>query len=177
MQLDDELKRTKLKQLYEKYKNRMYASAYKILNNPQKAEDAVHDSFIAIAKNIDKLEELDSVSTASYVIKAAKNHALNQSKKYNNEVPSAISDSDILFDENILDVICTKESYSAVVEAILSLDEKYRDVLSLYYLNELTVSQIAVLLSRNRNTVKQQLARGRKKLISIIEKEKKLYDK
>ena len=50
-------------------------------------------------------------------------------------------------------------------------DEKYRDVLSLYYLNELTVSEIADLLSRKEGTVKQQLARGRHKLINMIEKE------
>ena len=51
--LPDELKQEKLKQIYEKYKNRMYISAYRILNDPHKAEDAVHDSFIAISRNLD----------------------------------------------------------------------------------------------------------------------------
>ena len=169
--LPDELKQEKLKQIYEKYKNRMYISAYRILNDPHKAEDAVHDSFIAISRNLEKINEIDSVRTASYVIKAAKNTALNQNKKNSYEFLSVISDDEISSDENLLDSICTEENYNNVVNAIMSLDEKYRDVLSLYYFNELTISQIASLLSRKENTVKQQLARGRKKLIENIEKE------
>ena len=171
MQIKDETQMEKLKKLYDTYKNRMYISACRILNDPQKAEDAVHDSFIAISRNIEKLDEVDSLKTASYCIKAAKNTALNQVKKSFNEIPSLMNDEDIFFEENMLDMICSKENYRKVVECIMSLDEKYRDVLSLYYLNELTVPEIADLLSRKEGTVKQQLARGRHKLINIIEKE------
>lgn len=171
MQLKDEEQRSKLSGIYEKYKNRMYISACRILNDPQKAEDAVHDSFIAISKHLDKIEDVDSVSTAAYVIKAAKNHAINQVRKSFNEIPSLISDEEILLDEDMLDKLCTKENYKRVVSAIMSLDDRYRDVLSLYYFNELSVREIADLLCRKETTVKQQLARGRRKLINIIEKE------
>ncbi len=171
MQIKDEQQREKLRKLYDTYKNRMYISACRILNDPQKAEDAVHDSFIAISRNLEKIDDVDSLKAASYCIKAAKNTALNQAKKSFNEIPSLMSDEDIFLEENMLDMICTKDSYKKVVVAIMSLDEKYRDVLSLYYLNELTVPEIADLISRKENTVKQQLARGRHKLINMIEKE------
>ena len=171
MHIKDEPQREKLTRLYEKYKNRMYISACRILNDPQKAEDAVHDSFIAISRNIDKIDDVDSLKAASYCIKAAKNTAFNQVKKSFNEIPTLMNDEDIFFEENMLDMICTKDNYNKVVDSILRLDEKYRDVLSLYYLNELTVSEIADLLSRKEGTVKQQLARGRHKLINMIKKE------
>jgi len=74
-------------------------------------------------------------------------------------------------EDRLLDELCTRENLKKVVSAILALDEKYRDVLSLYYLNELTVPEIAKTLSRKESTVKQQLVRGRKILISNIEKE------
>ncbi len=171
MLLKEEADRIKLEQIYEKYKNRMFVSAYRILGDPHKAEDAVHDSFIAISRNLDKITDIDSVSTASYLIKAAKNTALNQRKKSFYEIPSYVSDEDMSADEDTLENICTQENYRIIVDGILSLEEKYRDVLSLYYLNELSVSEIADLLSRKENTVRQQLARGRRKLINIIEKE------
>lgn len=174
---EDASEKNKLEQIYEKYKNRMFVSACRILGDIHNAEDVVHDTFIAISRNLDKIGDIDSVSTASYVIKAAKNTALNYKKKSLNEIPSVISDDEIASDENTLDNLCTKENYKKIVKAIMSLDEKYRDVLSLYYLNELTVSQIADLLCRKDNTVKQQLARGRRKLINIIEKETDFYDK
>ncbi|MBO5936912.1 MAG: sigma-70 family RNA polymerase sigma factor, partial [Clostridia bacterium] len=74
-------------------------------------------------------------------------------------------------DESLLDEICRKESYNEIITAILSLDERYRDVLTLYYLNDLSLSEIASLQGTKENTVKQQLYRGRRKLIDTIKKE------
>ncbi len=170
-QTDADIKKQKLTEIYEKYRNRMYITACRILNDPYLAEDAIHEAFVAISKNLDKIGDVDSIQTASYVIKAAKSRAINMKKQKVCEMPTLISDEDAKSDETALDSICEKENYSYIVSAILSLDEKYRDVLSLYYLNELTVAEISHILYRKENTVKQQLARGRRKLIYIIEKE------
>lgn len=161
----------KLAEIYEKYRNRMYITACRILDDPYLAEDAVHEAFVAISKNLGKIGDTDSIQTASYVIKAAKSRALNMVRQKVCEMQTLISDEDAKEDDNALDSICQKENYSYIVSAIHSLDEKYRDVLSLYYLNELTVAEISHLLSRKETTVKQQLFRGRRKLIYIIEKE------
>lgn len=167
----------KLVEIYNTYRNRMYIAACRILKDPYLAEDAVHDAFIAISRNIDKLDSTDSIKTASYVIKAAKNTAINMIKKNRQEMPVLISEEDIRNEEDTLNTICTQDNYSHIVDCIVSLDEKYRDVLSLYYLNELTVKEIAQTLSRKESTVKQQLARGRRKLISLIGKETKENEK
>lgn len=177
MPLINESDRKKLEHIYEKYKNCMFVVAYRVLGDAYEAEDVLHDSIVAVSRNLDKIGDVDSLSTASYVIKAAKNTALNRKKRSFNEIPAEISEEEIVSDENTLERLCTQENYQIVVNAILSLDEKYRDVLSLYYFNELSVSQIADLLSRKENTVKQQLARGRQKLIRIIEKETDIYGK
>ena len=166
-----EKEKSTLERIYEKYRNRMYITACRILNDPYLAEDAVHEAFVSVSRNLDKIGDTDSIQTASYVIKAAKSRALNMVRQKVCEMPTLISDEDAKEDETVLDSICERENYSYIVSAILSLDEKYRDVLSLYYLNELTVAEISRLLSRKENTVKQQLARGRRKLIYIIEKE------
>lgn len=149
----------------------MYISACKILKDPHLAEDAVHDAFVAISRNIDRLPEADSIKTASYVIKSARNTAINMLKKNRFVMTDFKIDLNVGSGEDALEEICSRENYAAIVSAIMSLEEKYRDVLSLYYLNELSVSEIADFLSRKENTVNQQLARGRKKLINNIEKE------
>ncbi len=165
--------REKLALLYDRYKNRMYITACKILKDPYLAEDAVHNAFVAILKNIGKTGDPDSISTASYCLKAARSAALNMVKKAGREVPVAYSEEDIRSDESLLDEICSEENYQAIVKAIEALDEKYRDVLSLYYLNGLNVREIGGILCRKETTIKQQLARGRRKLIEIIEQEVK----
>ncbi len=162
--------KTTLELIYEKYRNRMYIAAYRVVKNPQTAEDVVHDTFVALSKNTVKLKDVDSLYTASYVIKAAKNTALNMVKKSSEEKTVSIDEIDVMTQETVLDRICTEEKYNIIVSSIFALSEKYRDVLSLYYLNELTVSEIASALSRKESTVKQQLARGRRKLIENVKK-------
>ena len=168
--------KTTLELIYEKHRNRMYMAAYRIVNNPTVAEDVLHDTFVALSKNTEKLKNVDSLYTASYVTKAARNHALNTIKKAQQSNIVSIEEIDIVSDESVLDALCTEENVNIIVSSILALDEKYRDVLSLYYFNELTVSEIAVSLGRKESTVKQQLARGRRRLIDTIKKEVDGYE-
>lgn len=175
--LKSETEKTALELIYEKYRNRMYIAAYRVLKNPQMAEDAVHDTFVALSKNTEKLRDVDSLYTASYVVKAARNTALNAVKKNREDKLVSLDEFDLAEDESVLERICSEENYNIIVSSILALSEKYRDVLSLYYLNELTVSEIALSLSRKESTVKQQLVRGRRKLIDTIKKEVDGYEK
>lgn len=169
--------REKLRQLYDRYKNRMYITACKVLHDPQRAEDAVHDAFVAIAGNMDKIKDVESVCTASYLIKSVRSRALNIVRMGLPEKELPIDEAQAVSDESLLDEICTRQSVREIVNGILSLDEKYRDVMSLYYLNEFTLSEIADALSIKENTAKQQLYRGRQKLIAVLEKEDKKDEK
>lgn len=167
----------KLKEIYEAHRDRMYIAAYRVLEDRYKAEDAVHEAFVAISRNVGRLGDVDSVSTASYVVKAAKNTALNMIKRSRRMPEVSLEDVEQEDTESLLDELCTRETYKAVVKAILELPENYRDVLSLYYLNELSVKEIAQLLFRKESTVKQQLSRGRMILINNIKKEVNLDEK
>ena len=167
----------KLRLLYDRYKNRMYITACKVLGDPQRAEDAVHDAFIAVSKNLGRIDDIDSVSTASYMMKAARSRALNIIRIGLPEKETDLDEAQAKADEDLLDEICRKESYNEIVSAILALEERYRDVLTLYYLNDLSVSEIASLQGVKENTVRQQLFRGRRKLINIINKEDKKNEK
>ncbi len=177
VEMHSDYDREKLRQLYDKYKNRMYITACKVLNDPQRAEDAVHDAFIAVSKHLDKIGDIDSVSTASYMIKASKSRALNILRMGLPEKETALDEAMAEKDESLLDEICSREGYKKIVSAILELENRYRDVLTFYYLNDLSVSEIASLTGTKENTVKQQLFRGRQKLIAILEKEDKKDEK
>lgn len=56
------------------------------------------------------------------------------------------------------------EDYTEVYEAVRELPEKYREIIHLFYYEELQINEIAQILNRNKATVKTQLARGRKLL-------------
>lgn len=54
---------------------------------------------------------------------------------------------------------------------ICKLPEKYRDVIHLFYYEDMSCDEIAVLLNRKTSTVRTQLARAREKLKDILQEE------
>ena len=61
------------------------------------------------------------------------------------------------------------EGESEVYEAVKKLPPKYREVIHLFYYEELQIREIAAVLERNEATIKTQLARGRQMLEKILE--------
>jgi RNA polymerase sigma-70 factor (ECF subfamily) len=61
------------------------------------------------------------------------------------------------------------DTYLDLYTAIEKLRPEYREVIKLYYLDDLSVKQIAQLLDKNENTVKTQLARARDALKNYLE--------
>ena len=53
---------------------------------------------------------------------------------------------------------------NAVMEAVMSLPEKYREVIHLFYYEDYSVAQIGRILKKNESTVRSLLYRARKML-------------
>ena len=166
--IDNGQNKSKFEQLYYKYRDRMMYVALSVLHNNEDAEDAVHNTFVAIAKNMDSIGEVVSVQTLSYVLKATKNTSINMlNKNYRHESVN-IENIDDIADEEFFTSLNVKERYNEVVNAIVNLDEKYRDVLFYHYVSDMPVSKVADLLGRKVSTVKQQLVRGKKILLENL---------
>lgn len=61
-----------------------------------------------------------------------------------------------------------KDDYSFVDDAIHRLDTKYREIIILYYYDELKIKDIAKILKIPQGTIKTRLNRARKKLNEIL---------
>ena len=173
---DTATEREKIADIYNKYKKKMFYVAYGVLNDSYSAEDAVHEAFIAITKNISKINDVDSLETAAYVCRAAKTRALNILEKKRRELDRSryIEDSeDIPFEESEFDRVCAESEVTKIAKCINKLPGKYRDVLILRYLDEMNTEDIADLLGRKYETVKKQLLRGRSILKELLKEEEK----
>lgn len=53
---------------------------------------------------------------------------------------------------------------------VLVLPIKYREVITLYYYEELSIEEISEILKINRNTIKSRLNRARMKLKAVMER-------
>lgn len=68
------------------------------------------------------------------------------------------------FEKSPEDIVLSKESDAKMREAISRLPDKYRLVIYLYYMEELSIEEIAGILKLSRSTIKNRLYTARNKL-------------
>ena len=172
--IDDAQQRIEFEEIYTTYRMQMIHLAKSYFENEADSEDVVHDVFVRIAtkhmKFIQTLSNPDDVR--NYLLKATKNTALNELKRKGRTHVSIeeISESALesfpdLTDDSFLDLICTKTEYERVTQALLSMEEPYRDIMYYHFVLDLSVPEAARLLGRNIATAKKQLVRGKKILL------------
>lgn len=151
-----------IKKVYDRQSRAVYHLAMTYLNNSADAEDAVHNVFINYIKN--KPEFKDSEHEKAWFIVTTKNYCKNVLKNF---WKSRVNIGDI--PENNYE---EKDEDSLLLDKIMELPVKYREVLYLYYYEEYSIREISKLLSRKESTIQTQLAEARKKLKNILGKEK-----
>ncbi|MDD3185514.1 MAG: RNA polymerase sigma factor [Anaerostipes sp.] len=164
MAIDDDTQRLKAERIYSNYERQMFFAARRILKDDIMAEDAVHNAFEGIIRNLKMIEEPDSVRTKSYVIRAAKNSAINIYNKNKRMVP--IEDYQIEKGVNIED--STKE----LMEDIYRLPQLYRDIIILKALYGYTYREIAIAFHISESAAMKRMERAKKKLEQIMGGEK-----
>lgn len=175
--IDDEIQRIKFEEIYTTYRMQMIHLAKSFLHSEADAEDVVHDVFLRIAtKHMKFIQELSNPEDIrNYLLKATKNTALNELKRKGRKHISieSVSEGDLedtpdLADDSFIELLCTKAEYDNVVQALLSMDEPYRDIMYYHFVLELSVPDAAKRLGRNTATAKKQLVRGKKLLLSKL---------
>ena len=89
--LNSEEEKNKFEYLYETYRNAMFNTAYKILNNKHNAEDAVHDSFVRVARNMKLFKDLNQERTKKLIICIVRNISLDAYRKISKDSKREIS--------------------------------------------------------------------------------------
>ncbi len=163
----------KLEALYRLYRDRMFQFAMSIVKDRNDAEDAVHDTFIKIARNIQSIDAPESKASLYYVLTAVKNTSFSilRNKKKNKEHLTDLEKTEIR-DSSFTEQLEIQQEYERVVQAIIELDDIYNDVLYLHFVCENDIRTVADLLGLKRSTVKQRLVRGKKLLLETLKQEK-----
>lgn len=148
--------------IYDKYFYKIYHWALKKTNNKEDAEDVTSSTFIAIYEYLDKNISVDKIENLIWKIanniwsKKAKEYILNK----NNEL---IDDNYNIGESNIsLDKIIYKEIIDNLGSYNLTDKELYS--FKLYYLNDLSIKDIASKLNRTELNIKYYLYNARNKI-------------
>lgn len=154
--------RSKFEQIYVEYRGLMFHIAYEILHNEQDAEDAVHEAFIKIAENIQKIDNPLCPKTHSYIVTIVENKAIDRYRKLQKHQTIQLIDE-------IQGMDVHYEGDNNLTKCILKLPARYREVILLHYHHGYSVREIANIMSLSLPAAIKLDQRAKNKLKKLCE--------
>lgn len=146
--------------IIDRYGDMLYRLCLIMLHSESDAEDAVQDTFIRYFRKAPAFESDEH--RKAWLIRVATNRCrdLLRFRARHPQIDAEVPDSAVCD--------CAR---SGVLEALASLPEKYRVVLTLYYVEDCRIDEIAGIINRTTSAVKMRLQKGRKLLEEVYRKE------
>ncbi len=139
----------------EKYSDMIIRIAYQNLKNQSDAEDVAQEVFLKLMRE----EEFeDEGHRKAWLIRVTINLCKDVNKSAWNRKTEGLIETWETVDREQL----------RVLDELWELPKDYRNVVYLYYYEELTIPEIAKIIKRKENTVSSWLTRARKKLKTIL---------
>lgn len=161
------------------YGNMLFKLCLMRLKNVQDAEDVVQEVFYQYLKRVEPFENEEHEK--AWMLKVAINgcHKVWRSAWRRHQSGEDWQDVTArLFDRGTEDAVPDPEEYSLEKErrqqllaAVMALPSKYRDVIHLFYYQQLSIRAIAEITGRGQSTVTSQLTRGRELLRKSLKEE------
>jgi len=162
--------------LIDTYKNMVYNLSYRMSNNPQEAEDISQEAFLRAFQSLARFNPSFKFSTWLYQITL--NIIRDKYKKkeidyVSLDTPVETDDSEFYpqpadLSNNPEQIFSQKENFRIIQQAIYSLPLKYREVIVLRHLQDLSYIEISNILKLPQGTVKVHLYRAREQLRKIL---------
>lgn len=171
-----ENEKSRFEYVYNTYKKLLLFKAYNILRDYSAAEDAVSEAFIRIYKNLDKIEDLDSNKTISFLVTIVKNISitiLNKEKRQAVVVPEEFEHEDSF---NLEEFVISEAAAEDMLGLIGNLNEELKTPFLLKYAHGLSHREISRLLNISENNVTVRIHRAKKKLITLFSQEVRPYE-
>lgn len=156
--------------IVDRYKDLAYTVALRIVKNSEEAEEIAQDAFIKAFKSLNKFKGDAKFSTWLY--KIIYNSAISHIRKYKPEISrldTQFMDS-IQYDEHLngLSKMQADEQRKYIDMALNLLQPEESFILSLFYLQENSIDEIAEITNLSKSNIKVKLHRSRKKMLGQI---------
>jgi RNA polymerase sigma factor (sigma-70 family) len=158
--------------LIDRYKSYTFTIAMRILQNRPEAEEAAQDAFIKAFHHLKGFNRQAKFSTWLYRI--AFNTAISYKRKHRHQFQS-IENTVIEYSQEADGMLEKTDKKKYLGLAMAKLSESDRTALTLFYMQEFSLEEIAEIMSMQANTVKVRIHRARQRvgeeLKNILQKE------
>ncbi len=136
--------------ILDRYSKFLIRLSFTYVKNIPDAQDSVQDVYISLMKRGRGFDSEEHEK--AWLIRATINRSKNRLNSVWNRIKAPL-------DEDLSYLV---EEESEVLAIVLSLPSKYRTVIHLYYYENYSMNEIAVMLHRSPGTIGTWLSRGRK---------------
>lgn len=152
--------------LVDRYESKIYRLCCSLLRDRGLAEDAAQESLLRIWKALDKYDQRASLSTWIYAI--TRNRCLTAIER--RRVAESLDDENSPLELETAEAEPTEVDDQATLlrELVDALPDRYRRALTLYYYEERSVGEAALMLGVPEGTLKTNLFRARALLLERI---------
>ena len=163
--------------LYDIYAKRIYSFVFFKVSNREEAEDITSEVFLKAWRYINEKKKIESFSGLLY--RLARNCVIDLYRSRANQKKPLSIDAEIGIEigdagrwkENLGDELVNKLEMQKIVEALQKMKQEYREVVTLRYVDELEVSEIAEITGKGHIAIRVTLHRGLKKLKEILDQQ------
>lgn len=148
----------------DRYADMVYRLALSQMKNRSDADDLFQEVFVRLVGHIQELQSWNHVK--AWLLKVTVNCAKKHYEQYWNKNVTCIEEPEQMANRSGSYEI--KEEHP-VWAAVGLLPPKYRMVIHLFYLEEISIAEIARMTEQKEGTVKSQLFRAREMLKEILE--------
>lgn len=149
-----------VEEVFQAYGNMLYRIAFVMMRNAFDAEDVVQDTLIKYMEHTESGKVFETEEyRKSWLIRVDINLCKNRLRFYKNHPKIGMEELSRYYEE--------KED-TRLMDSLLFLPSKYREVLLLYYVEGYQGKEIAGMLKLSESAVRKRLERGREKLRELL---------
>src|SRR5688572_10348764 len=154
-----------IERLVPAFRRRVFGLAYGILRDRAAAEDLAQEVFVKLWQALPRYDGRAKLSTWIYAI--TRNAAVSALRA--RRQPLSISDAAVLAEaEGVAAQPAAGPADAGLRRLVEALSEKQRQAVTLFYLDERSVEEVAEMMGMPANTVKTHLHRARARLATAL---------
>jgi RNA polymerase sigma-70 factor, ECF subfamily len=172
--IDEYQKEVFISDIVNQYSEMIVRLAFTYLKDWGKSEDVMQEVFVTCYKKLDTFRGDSNIK--SWLYKITINKCKDQMRKWDFRsfnIIKRLSGIQVYHSDSPELTLVIQEEFSQLAEVIMSLPIKYREVIILYYYEELSLHEISELLGTNPATVNTRLFRARGILNQKISSDRK----
>jgi len=152
-----------------KYEDKLRRYIRRITNiHNDDIDDLLQDIFISVYENINSFDK--NLSFSSWIYRIAHNKTINNWKKYKKQIESISIDEHLSFiesifnEDNLILNLEKEEDKELLQNALKNLDIKYKEVLTLKFIEVRDYKEISDILEKPMGSIATLISRGKKQL-------------